>query len=61
MFIEALRDNFMHQHVQFDTTFRQGKQSSMLDLVFSSDESLIYDLDKLAPLGKSDHLTNKQN
>ena len=37
-FIEADRDSFLYQHVNFNTRFRDNQSPSLLDLVFSSDE-----------------------
>ena len=40
-FIEAVRDSFLFQHVNFNTRFRDNQRPSLLDLVFSSDELLL--------------------
>ena len=43
-FVEAVRDSFLHQHVDFCTRFRNRQQPSMLDLIFTNEEYLIKDL-----------------
>ena len=52
-FLELLRDNFMSQHITESTRFRQGQQSSLLDLI---EESIIDDIKMGASLGASDHI-----
>ena len=54
-FIEAIRDSFLHQHVELCTRFRENQSPSLLDLVFSSDELLVNNIEYLSPVGKSDH------
>ena len=44
-FIEAVIDSFLYQHVKFTTRFRYNQISSLLDLVFSSDELLLSNID----------------
>ena len=56
-FIEAVRDSFLFQHVNFNTRFRDNQRPSLLDLVFSSDELLLSNIEQLSPLGKSDHVS----
>jgi len=55
-FIEAARDSFLYQHVNFYTRFRNSQQPSVLDLVFSTDKLLINNLQHYSPIGKSDHV-----
>ena len=54
-FIDCILNNFLIQHVLEETRFRQGHTSSLLDLVFTSDENLISSIEVCPPLGKSDH------
>jgi len=54
-FIETLRDNFMHQHVNEHTRCRLGQAPSLLDLVLSNNEELIDNLRIGDKLGASDH------
>ena len=51
-----IEDNLLVQHVNRPTRFRHGQNPSLVDLVISSDESLIETIDYLQPLGKSDHV-----
>ena len=48
-FIEAVRESFLYQHVYFNIRFRDNQRPSMLDLVFSSDELLVCNLEQLSP------------
>ena len=59
LFIEAIQDNFLHQHVTEPTRFRENETPNLLDLVFSAEESSVKDLEYLPPLGESDHMCLK--
>jgi len=50
------KDSFLTQHVTNCTRHRQGQQSSLLDLVLSSDLNFIDEVSNLSALGSSDHL-----
>ena len=54
-FIEAVRDGFLTQHILSPTRGRGTNEPSLIDLVFSTDEQEIENIDITAPLGKSDH------
>ena len=54
-FINCLQDLYLSQHVHENTRQRGKDSASCLDLVISSDENYILNLEQLAPLGKSDH------
>ena len=54
-FIEAIRDSFLHEHVELCTRFRENQSPSLIDLVFSSDELFVNNTEYLSPVGKSDH------
>ena len=54
-FIECLQDLYLTQHVQENTRQRGNDNPSCLDLVITSDENYVINLEQLAPLGKSDH------
>ena len=54
-FLESTRDSFLMQMVQEPTRFRVGHEPSILDLIWTNDESLVDDLSHKAPLGASDH------
>jgi hypothetical protein len=55
-FLEGLRDNFYHQHVDRPTRYRHNQEPSLLDLVLTSDENLVSDIRYRPPVGKSDHI-----
>ena len=54
-FIEAVRDGFLTQHILSPTRGCGTNKPSLIDLVFSTDEQEIENIDITAPLGKSDH------
>ena len=54
LFLDAVQDSFL-THVTNCTRHWQGQQSSLLDLVFSSDPNLIDEVTNLPALGNSDH------
>lgn len=56
VFIRGLQDCFLHQHVTEPTRYRDNEIPNVLDLLLSSEESLIADLEYLPPLGESDHI-----
>ena len=54
--INCSLDHYLSQHCFEPTRVRAGNESSLLDLIFVKDESIIHSLDYEAPLGKSDHV-----
>ena len=54
-FIETVQKNFLHQHVLEATRFREGEEPGLLDLVFSNEKGMVYNLTHNAGLGESDH------
>ena len=54
-FIEKIRDGFLHQHVMEATRFRGNSATNTLDLIFTSDDSIIDNIRIDAHFGKSDH------
>ena len=54
-FLNCINDLFLQQIVTKPTRHRAGQSSNILDLVFTNDESIIVNLEHVAPLGKSDH------
>ena len=56
-FIECLRDNFLYQHVLEPTRYRENQTCNTLDLVISSEEQDIRNLEITPSLGVSDHAT----
>ena len=57
VFFECLRDNFLYQHVFEPTRFRENQTCNTLDLVISSEEEDIQNLQINPSLGVSDHAT----
>ena len=43
-FINTVQDCFLHQHVTEPTRFRSGEEPSLLDLVLSKEEGMVYNL-----------------
>ena len=54
-FIEAVRDSFLHQHVEKPTRRRGNDDPSLLDLIFTDESMQVSEIVHHAPLGKSDH------
>ena len=54
-FLEAVRDSFLHQHVQEPTRCRGTDDPSTIDLILTGEENQITEIDYHSPLGKSDH------
>ena len=52
---DAVQDSYLVQHVTNCTRHRQGQQSSLLDLVLSSDPNYIDEVSNLSALRNSDH------
>jgi hypothetical protein len=55
LFLEAVNDAFLFQHVTKPTRCRVINTPSVLDLVFTNEEGMVRDLEICSPLGKSDH------
>jgi hypothetical protein len=53
--LDFVLDEFLFQHVDFNTRYRDGQCPSCLDLILSKDEDIITDLHPLPPIGLSDH------
>ena len=56
-FVNTIQDCFLHQHVTEPTRYRHGEEPSLLDLVLSNEECMVYNLGREPGLGDSDHLT----
>ena len=54
-FIESLRDAFLIQNVKNPTRNREHQKANILDLILTSDDELISEIEHRDPLGKSDH------
>ena len=55
-FIATIQEYFLHQHVTEPTRFRFGEEPSLLDLVLSNEEGMVYNLAYHPGLGDSDHI-----
>ena len=55
MFIEAVRDGYLHQHIHQHTRIRGDDDPSLIDLLFTNEEGMIDEVEIQSPLGKSDH------
>ncbi len=47
---------FLFQHITEYTCYREGQNSSILDLILTNMEGMINDIQYIQPLGKSDHV-----
>lgn len=54
-FLNCVMDNYMCQHVVSPTRYREGQESSILDLILTKEEEIISEVIYQMPLGKSDH------
>jgi len=55
-FLETTQDLFLVQHVNTRTRINCVGSENILDLLFTDDENIIYDLETTAPLGRSVHV-----
>ena len=55
-FLECVRDTYFFQHILNPTRYREGNESSVLDLILTNEEEMVTDIKYLPGLGKSDHL-----
>ena len=60
-FVDALNESMLHQHVNKATRDRENQQSTLDDLIFSSDKDLIAEVQHLGHVGASDHQCLKFN
>ena len=56
LFMECVRDCFLHQHVVHPTHIRGDSVGNTLDLIMTNEENMVQNLEHEAPLGKSDHM-----
>ena len=56
LFLEALHDHFLFQHICQPTRYRLGETPNILDLVLSNEEDMVRNLEYLPGLGSSDHV-----
>jgi len=55
LFLDAIQDSFLTQHVTQCIRHRHGQQSSLLDLALSSDPNFIDKVTNLSALGSNNH------
>ena len=55
-FIEPLQECYLYQHVTEPTRHRKDETPSLLDLVLTSEEGMVQEIQYLPPLGESDHV-----
>ena len=55
-FLEIIQDHFLFQHVRKPTRFRLGETPSVLDLILTTEEGMVRNLEHLPGLGRSDHV-----
>ena len=55
IFLETLRNCYLHQHVTKVTRSRKNKQPTLLDLILTNEENMIDNITHISPLGASDH------
>ena len=55
-FLSTLYDNFLFQHIEFPTRYRENMNPSLLDLVITNEENTILNIHSTEPLGKRDHI-----
>ena len=61
LFLKATRDAYLIQHQREPTRYRKGERENVLDLVFTNREDMVEEINTIAGLGKSDHLTLEIN
>ena len=55
LFLEGIRDCYLHQHVAEPTHHRPNQQANILDLILTNEEGMVSHMVHSAPLGKSHH------
>lgn len=60
-FVNVIISSSFSQIVTEPTRIRMGQRPSLLDLLMTTDENILSDLEYLPPFGKSDHLVLKSN
>ena len=56
-FVECFRDSFQSQHITEPTRYREGNTPTCHDLLITSTETDVTDIQYLPPIGASDHVT----
>ena len=55
-FLETIKECFFFQHVTEPMRYRDGDEPNTLDLIFSTEECTVQNLEYHPPLGESDHV-----
>ena len=55
-FIDTIQSCYLYQHIFQPTRFREGNEPGLLDLIFSNEEGMVFNLTHKAGLGDSDHI-----
>ena len=50
-FLECVRDTYFFQHILNPTRYREGNESSVLDLILTNEEEMVTDIKYLPGLG----------
>ena len=53
VFLEAVRDSYLYQHVEHATRKRGNDDPSLIDLIFTDEEMQVSDVSHHSPLGKA--------
>ncbi|ESO06001.1 hypothetical protein HELRODRAFT_160107 [Helobdella robusta] len=56
MFLNCVRDLYLHQLVSKATRFRTSQKSNILDLILVHDKDVVANIDYNSPIGNSDHI-----
>jgi len=56
LFLDAIQDKYLFQHVEAPTRYMQNLSPHILDLILTNEEEMIDGFDFLPALGMSDHL-----
>ena len=59
IFLESIKDTYLIQHIKENTRYQSCNQPSLLDLILTNEEDMVFDLEYLPGLGKSDHVSLK--
>ena len=55
-FIDTIQSCYLYQHIFQPARFREGNEPGLLDLIFSNEEGMVFNLTHKAGLGDSDHI-----
>ena len=55
LFLDSTQEGMLCQHIKEPTRWREGQKANTLDLLFTTKDGLVSDIEVLPPIGKSDH------